>query len=76
MHFSRDKTVEKNQVQAVIRRLRFSLEQMEKPEHESQSVQPMAEVLAETRGKYAFVNTSVDEFIRRKRDDLDLENTR
>ncbi len=74
--FSDEKQFDRNGVEAIIRALRASMEQMEKPEHESRSVQAMADVLAETRGKYSFVNTSADEFIRRKRGDLDLENTR
>lgn len=35
-----------------------------------------AEALAQTRGKYAFVGTSVESFLQRKREDIEREDRR
>jgi hypothetical protein len=40
----------------------------------SRSPTPIDQNLAQTRGKYAFVKTSVEEFLRRKREDLEGED--
>jgi hypothetical protein len=63
------------QVKAMVAGIRGMLNQAdEKSQLESSSLPPVEDALAQIRGKYAFVQTSVDEFLKRKREDLDLED--
>jgi hypothetical protein len=51
---------------------------LDQPEEKSQigssSVPSVEDTLTQVRGKYAFVQTSVDEFLKCKHEDLDLED--
>ncbi len=58
----------KEEVKAMLTGIRSLLEQIATPES-----RPAEDALAETRGKYAFVATSVEQFLKRKHDDLELE---
>jgi hypothetical protein len=65
--------LEKEEVKAMLTGLRTLLEQIDRPPRRPTLFRPVEDALTKTRGKYVFVGTSVDEFLKRKHDDLELE---
>ena len=65
--------LDRGAVEAIIAGVKGLPDQVDRPKGKSTSSRFAEEALKTTRGKYAFVGTSVDEFLRRKREDLDLE---
>jgi hypothetical protein len=61
------------EVRSMLLGLRTLLAQIGNPKERSTSMQSVEDALKRTRGKYAFVETSVDAFLKRKHADLDLE---
>jgi hypothetical protein len=66
--------VDKEAVKAMITAVKTLIQQVERPHDESTSYPLTEDALIKIRGKYAFVRTSVDEFLKRKQDDLELED--
>jgi hypothetical protein len=65
--------LDKEEVKAMLTGVRTLLAQIDRPSARSSSFRPVEDALTKTRGKYAFVGTSVDEFLKRKYDDLERE---
>lgn len=62
------------QVKRMVTGIRAMLRQANRPRAGSSSLPSLEDAVERTRGKYAFVGTSVSEFLRRKHDELDLED--
>jgi hypothetical protein len=71
---SADADLDKEAAKAMIDGVRALIEQAHSPQGKSTSFRLTEKALSKTRGKYAFVPTSVDEFLERKHADLDLED--
>jgi hypothetical protein len=65
--------LDKEKVKAMLTGVRTLLERIDRPPDGSSSFRPVEDALTKTRGKYASVGTSVDEFLKRKYDDLERE---
>jgi hypothetical protein len=61
------------EVKAMLTGIRTLLEQIDRQQGKPTSFRAVEDALAKIRGKYTFVGTSVDEFLKRKHDDLELE---
>jgi hypothetical protein len=61
------------EVKAMLAEVRALLDQIDRPHGRSTPFRLVEPSLEEIRGKYASVQTSVDEFLKRKRDDLEFE---
>jgi hypothetical protein len=66
--------VDRKAVAAMVTGIRALLDEIQNPDPTVRSSTPSANALTSIRGKYAFVPTSVEDFLRRKREDIDLEN--
>ena len=62
------------QVNAMLAGVRAMLDKADVSQPRSTGLPLIEEVLTKTRGKYAFVKTSVDEFLKRKHEELELED--
>jgi hypothetical protein len=62
------------QVKTMVTGIRAMLDEAERQQARSMPSPPAQDALTKTRGKYAFVQTSVDEFLKRKHQELDLED--
>ena len=62
------------QVKRMVTSIRAMLRQTDRPHAGSSSLPSIEDALKRTRGKYAFVETSVDEFLKRKHQGLELED--
>jgi hypothetical protein len=62
------------QVKRMVTGIRAMLRHADRPDAGSSSLPSIEDTLKITRGKYAFVETSVDEFLKRKHQELELED--
>lgn len=73
-HATSSQDVDTEGVAAMVSGIRIILEQTENNRDDPQSTARSEAAAITIRGKYAFVPTSVDDFLKRKREDLELEN--
>jgi hypothetical protein len=62
------------QVRAMVKGIGAMLDKAERTQARSAPLRSLEDSLTKARGKYAFVKTSVDEFLKRKHEELDLED--
>ena len=70
----RAQKVDRKVVASMVAVLRTLLNELDRPDVTLRNPATRSNALASIRGKYAFVPTSVEDFLSRKREDTDLEN--
>jgi hypothetical protein len=71
---TREQELDRKAVAAMVAALRTLLNEIGSPDLPVRKSTPPRNTLTTVRGKYVFVPTSVEDFLRRKREDTDLEN--
>jgi hypothetical protein len=68
------RAVDNKAVEEMLAAVRMMLEQIDVRQGRSTPLRPVESEFTKIRGKYASVLTSVDDFLKRKHEDLELEN--
>lgn len=71
---AREHEVDRKAVAAMVTEIRALLDEIDRPHATLRSSTLSQNALTSIRGKYVFVPTSVEDFLRRKREDIELEN--
>lgn len=70
----REQQIEPTALAAMLTAIRAILDRIDGPQERQRRHSPPESELTKIRGKYAFTPTSVNDFLERKREDIELEN--